>query len=134
MPQRRHSRGSGKGRPLFLATLWMAICVALLCAIAPLGLPSSKLTGSAFNPATTSVVLKARSPAAPQAKRLAGPDGAGLVPLPIPNPFHFAISFMVLPVLCWRLRAAAAPLSSIARAVLSVAPAHLPPARAPPRI
>ncbi|MGC4252706.1 MAG: hypothetical protein QM605_14875 [Sphingobium sp.] len=133
MPQRSHSQGSGKGRPLFFATLWMAICVALLCAIAPLGLPSSKLTGSAFNPATTSVVLKARSPAAPQAKRLVGPDGAGLAPLPISNPFHFAISLLLLAVPRRRIRAAAFS-AYAAEAALSAAPARLPPARAPPRI
>jgi len=50
------------GRRSFIAALWMAIVVALLSALAPLGPPSSRLTGSAFNPATVSVVLKARSP------------------------------------------------------------------------
>jgi hypothetical protein len=51
-----------KGRALFISTLWIVIVVALLSALAPLGPPSSKQTGSAFNPATTSVVLKAKSP------------------------------------------------------------------------
>jgi hypothetical protein len=50
------------GRRSFIAALWMAIVVALLSAVAPLGPPSSRLTGSAFNPASVSVVLKARSP------------------------------------------------------------------------
>lgn len=51
-------------RRSFIATLWMSILVALLSALAPLGPPASRLTGSAFNPATITVVLKARSPVA----------------------------------------------------------------------
>ena len=56
---------TGKGRLPFIASLWAAILVALLCAIAPDGPPSSKLNGSAFSSATTGVVLKARSLPAP---------------------------------------------------------------------
>lgn len=62
------------GRLPFILSLWMAISVALLSALAPLGPPSSRLTGSAFNPATTSVVLKARAQATPVAARAAEPD------------------------------------------------------------
>lgn len=68
-----------KGRLLFILSLWMAIGVALLSALAPLGPPSSRLTGSAFNPATTSVVLKARAQAVPVAAQIAQPDGTGRV-------------------------------------------------------
>lgn len=49
-------------RPPFLMALWIAIVVALVSALAPLGPPSSRVTGSAFNPATTSVVIKAARP------------------------------------------------------------------------
>ena len=65
----------GKGRGLFFAALCMAIVVALFSALAPLGLPSSRLTGSAFNPATTSVILKARSPLLAAGPVLHEPDG-----------------------------------------------------------
>lgn len=65
----------GKGRGLFFAALCMAIVVALFSALAPLGLPSSRLTGSAFNPATTSVILKARSPLVAAGPVLHEPDG-----------------------------------------------------------
>lgn len=60
-----------KGRALFIPTLWLAMMVALLSALAPLGPPSTRQTGSAFNPATTSVVLKTRSPASLEAVRAA---------------------------------------------------------------
>lgn len=64
-------------RLLFLSSLWMAISVALLSALAPLGPPSSRMRGSAFNPATTTVVLKARSVAVQPTIRATEPDGAG---------------------------------------------------------
>lgn len=71
---------SMKGRWLFILTLWMAICVALLSALAPLGPPSSRLTGSAFNPATTSVALKARSSVTPQQASVLDPGPQGDAP------------------------------------------------------
>ena len=70
-----------RGRLLFMLTLWMAISVALLSALTPLGPPSSIATGSAFNPATTGVVLKARTQSAPADYRLTQPDGSGDSPL-----------------------------------------------------
>ena len=70
-----------RGRLLFMLTLWMAISVALLSALTPLGPPSSIATGSAFNPATTDVVLKARTQSAPADYRLTQPDGSGDNPL-----------------------------------------------------
>lgn len=73
-----------KGRLLFVLALWMAISVALLSALAPLGPPSSRVTGSAFNPATTSVVLKARTQSIPVDSRLTDSDGKGHNPLASP--------------------------------------------------
>ncbi|WP_375197195.1 hypothetical protein [Sphingobium sp.] len=69
-----------KGRLLFILSLWMALSVALLSALAPLGPPSSRLTGSAFNPATTAVVLKARAQAIPVTAQVSQPDGDGRLP------------------------------------------------------
>jgi len=130
LPRRRDD--AGKGCPLFLATLWMAICVALLCALAPLGPPSSKLMGSAFNPATTAVVLKARSPAGPQVNRVIRPDGEGLKSLP------YAVPLSVLPILCGFaislcvLHTPNALALHFAKILASTAIGHRPPARAPP--
>ncbi|WP_157219811.1 hypothetical protein [Flavisphingomonas formosensis] len=50
-----------ESRQGFLATAWLALLTALLCALVPDGPPASKTIGSAFNPATTAVPLKARS-------------------------------------------------------------------------
>ena len=69
-------------RLLFILTLWLSLGVALLSALAPLGPPSSRFTGSAFNPATTSVVLKARAHVNPVAVQAMEPDGDGRMPLP----------------------------------------------------
>ena len=75
---------AGQGRLLFILFLWLSLSVAILSALAPLGPPSSRLTGSAFNPATTSVVLKARADANPVFVRAAEPDGDGPASLLIP--------------------------------------------------
>jgi hypothetical protein len=61
----------GKGRDAgdratILAAVWMLIAVTLLSALAPLGPPLSRARGSAFNPATAEVVLRARPPATAQ--------------------------------------------------------------------
>ncbi|WP_028056021.1 hypothetical protein [Sphingobium bisphenolivorans] len=69
-----------KGRLLFILTLWASLGVALLSALAPIGPPSSRLTGSAFNPATLSVVLKGRAHADPVVIRTVDPDGDGRAP------------------------------------------------------
>ncbi len=73
----QNTQGGLNGNVLFIATLWMAICVALLCAVMPMGLPSSKATGSAFSPATTSVVLKSRSIVTPEIVKRAPLPGSG---------------------------------------------------------
>lgn len=112
-----------QGRLLFLLTLWLAIGVALLSALAPLGPPSSRYTGSAFNPATTSVVLKARSLANPVAVRVTEPDG-------VPT----AIALLPVAALIggvWLLR----PVTRFSRpqaSPLSLKPLSRPRARAPP--
>jgi len=60
--QMTHAQLSADGmsapRP-FLAVVWAALLTALLSALLPVGLPHSTTVGSAFNPATTSVALKA---------------------------------------------------------------------------
>lgn len=50
--------GMSAQRP-FLAVVWAALLTALLSALLPVGLPHSTTVGSAFNPATTSVALRA---------------------------------------------------------------------------
>ncbi len=65
------------GRLPVMLALWMLIAVALLSALAPLGPPLSRVTGSAFNPATSDVVLKARAAATPQAVQAHRPGGDG---------------------------------------------------------
>lgn len=54
----RQSDWTAPGR-LFFASVWTALTVALLSALLPIGAPASVSVGSAFNPATTGVVLKA---------------------------------------------------------------------------
>ena len=63
-----------KVRLPFILSLWMAMLVALVSALAPLGPPSSRLTGSAFNPATTSVLIKAGDPGAAPIEKVTEPD------------------------------------------------------------
>ena len=63
-----------KARLPFFLSLWMAMLVALVSALAPLGPPSSRPTGSAFNPATTSVLIKAGDRSAAPVERAREPD------------------------------------------------------------
>src|SRR3546814_3242423 len=63
-------------------TRWRSAGVARLSPLVPLGPPSSRFTGSAFNPATTGVVLKARAHATPLTVQAMEPDGDGRSPLP----------------------------------------------------
>jgi hypothetical protein len=44
---------------IFVAALWVSLATALLSAMLPVGLPLTQSTGSAFNPATTAVALRA---------------------------------------------------------------------------
>jgi hypothetical protein len=41
---------------------WLSVLTILFCAILPMGLPQTAAHGSAFNPATTSVVVLTRTP------------------------------------------------------------------------
>lgn len=44
------------------ATAWVFVLTVLFCAVMPAGLPHTTSQGSAFNPATTSVALRANGP------------------------------------------------------------------------
>ena len=79
-----HGDHGSKSRTLFITALWAAIAVALLSALVPLGPPASRLTGSAFNPATTDVVLKVRTQAVPAVAQVTEPDGDGRAPFSTP--------------------------------------------------
>ncbi|MET0249600.1 MAG: hypothetical protein ABW164_07710 [Sphingobium sp.] len=68
---------AGRGGIAFAASSCLSILIALVCALAPLGLPASVTAGSAFNPATTSVVLKARAPVSARQIEVTRPDGGG---------------------------------------------------------
>ena len=118
------------GRLLFMLTLLMAISVALLSALTPLGPPSSKLTGSAFNPATTGVVLKARTQSIPSGERLALPDRGDSSP-PITPGMQWLVFAMAMLVFVWGSRPL--PRINIARASrVRRTISYRPHARAPP--
>ncbi len=55
--------GLGATRPVRDAALWLALLVALASSLLSGGMPRTTTFGSAFNPATTSVVLKPIRPA-----------------------------------------------------------------------
>lgn len=72
-PVKRMGR-AGANRAAILCAFWTLIAVTLLSALAPLGPPLSQVKGSAFNPATSEVVLKSRAQAVKQAGETARPD------------------------------------------------------------
>ncbi|WP_176596243.1 MULTISPECIES: hypothetical protein [Sphingobium] len=121
---------AGQGRLLFILSLWLSLSVALLSALAPLGPPSSRLTGSAFNPATTSVVLKVRADANPVALRVTEPDGDGRAPLSVPAVIWlWPMALLLAPLLLRPLdRFSASSLSSASFHLLSRQRARAPPA------
>lgn len=80
-------------RAALLAALWTLIAVTLLSALAPIGPPLSRAKGSAFNPATSDVVLKGRAPAAAQMTQAVEPRTDGVPP-------QMAV-LAVLPLLGW---------------------------------
>lgn len=87
-----------KGRLPFIAALWTAIAVAMLSAMLPSGLPLTRVSGSAFDPATSLVVLKARSPGQQVAARASEPDEPAppmavmwMLPVALP-PFAFKLA------------------------------------------
>lgn len=115
----------------FILSLWVAIGVALLSALAPLGPPASRLTGSAFNPATTSVAIKARRPDSPLVAQTAKPDGRDKV-----RPTLAILWLMPLLLLAaeraWLALRSPVPVCSFARR--RPARHSRPPARAPPAL
>lgn len=68
------------GRPWFLLSLWLSLATAILCAVLPAGLPLTRTIGSAFDPSTTIVALRARPPAPTKAVllRIGDADGADI--------------------------------------------------------
>ncbi|MEC3910547.1 hypothetical protein U5A82_08630 [Sphingobium sp. CR2-8] len=120
---------SGKGAYLRLpvvAALWTLILVTLLSALAPLGPPLSRATGSAFNPATADVVLKARAHAAFQAVDASTPTHDGPSP---PLILAVALAIVLLAIHHVRLPGMAGRDRHHPRAF---APARTRHARAPP--
>lgn len=127
----RHITGeTGKGdrqlsRYSLSVALWMLIVVTLLSALAPIGPPLSRPTGSAFNPATSDVVIKARAPTPPQLAQTARMDGDDTPPVLL----FCIIATLVLVASAGRGRAVFA-WSRIAATPLYLSSAHR--ARAPP--
>ena len=118
-------------RLLFMLTLWMAISVALVSALTPLGPPSSRITGSAFNPATTAVVLKARAQSIAHDANLGVPDGDDAKAAT--SIMHWVVLAAATLVAIWLVR----PVSAIAPATAPRARRRLPyrlHARAPPAL
>lgn len=72
-PVKRMER-AGANRAAILCAFWALIAVTLLSALAPLGPPLSRAKGSAFNPATSEVVLKSRAQAVKSAGETTRPD------------------------------------------------------------
>lgn len=77
---RRKERGAGNRAMLFTA-LWTLIAVTLLSALAPLGPPLSRARGSAFNPATSEVAVKARTAIRVETSQARRPDGGNSIPM-----------------------------------------------------
>lgn len=120
--EKRMGRGLSP-RAAIPAALWTLIAVTLLSALAPLGLPLSRATGSAFNPATSEVVLKARAPATGQA--MARRDGDSLPPLAL-----IVATLCLVPGLCRQVLVSR--LGAGRRTPLRPVPVRARRARAPP--
>jgi hypothetical protein len=127
----RHATGqrwNGKGATLrlpVLIALWTLILVTLLSALAPLGPPLSRATGSAFNPATTDVVLKARTQAMLPMVAVPRPDGDGTPPLIL------ALAVAIILLVGQHVRPID-PAARFSHTPRSYAPARTRRARAPP--
>lgn len=122
--QGRHGKGAWR-RLSLPAALWGLIVVTLLSALAPLGPPLSRAKGSAFNPATLDVVLKARAQVAPQAAEAVRPDGDGAPPC------MAALVLGVILLAVWRVRPASG-MSHARRTLSPFAFVRTRRARAPP--
>lgn len=123
---------SGKGAMMrlpILAALWTLLAVTLLSALAPLGPPLSRATGSAFNPATLDVVLKARTQSAAQTVvESPRPDGDGG-----PPPMLLALALAIV-LLGLRHARPAGRVRHHRYSLPSFAPARTRRARAPPAL
>lgn len=108
-----------------LCALWTLILVTLLSALAPLGPPRSRATGSAFNPATADVVLKGRALVPLQMVATPRPDGDGTSPLTL------VVALAAIPLVV-HLVLSAIPAARYRRAIRSFAPVRTRRARAPP--
>ena len=121
---------SGKGAMMrlpILAALWTLLAVTLLSALAPLGPPLSRATGSAFNPATLDVVLKARAqPASQAAVETPRPGGDGASP---PMLLALALAIVLLGI---RHARATGSVARYRAPLRSFTPARTRRARAPP--
>lgn len=119
----RRKGSKGHHRPAILVALWTLIAVTLLSALAPLGPPLSRARGSAFNPATSDVVLKTRPAVRADARPERLPDGKAvpfvgiLAVLPI-----LALTPFVMPAFFKRRRASASVPASLRRTGRSRAP------------
>ncbi|WP_420146190.1 hypothetical protein [Sphingobium sp.] len=109
--------------PVALLTL---IAVTLLSALAPLGPPLSRVTGSAFNPATAEVVLKGRAQAVSQLAQPARPDGGDGAP-----PMIVALALAIV-LLTLHFVRPTCPLSAYRANIRAFAPVRTRRARAPP--
>lgn len=125
---KRHRAEGMAARWPFIAALWTLIAVALLSALAPLGPPLSRVTGSAFNPATADVVLKARAPVSSDLVQALLPDGAGR-DIPVSAAWWAVVT---MPLLFWRVAVSGRPFAADVRplrsALLSRRRARAPPA------
>ncbi|MGE6690829.1 MULTISPECIES: hypothetical protein [Sphingobium] len=130
MRQDTGSWWSGKGAMMrlpILAALWTLLAVTLLSALAPLGPPLSRATGSAFNPATLDVVLKARAqPASQTAVETPRPGGDGASP-----PMLLALALAIV-LLAIRHARATGSVARYRAPLRSLTPARTRRARAPP--
>ncbi|MDR7153637.1 hypothetical protein J2W40_000434 [Sphingobium xenophagum] len=118
------ARGPTSRRTVF-AVLWTLILITLLSALAPIGPPLSRPTGSAFNPATSDVVIKARTPASPQMAQAVRTDGDDM---PTAVLFGCLVTLVVLVGLCRRIM----PFGPERIGLASIPLVRAHPARAPP--
>lgn len=60
---------------LFVIASWASLLTAIVCATMPAGLPASRSVGSAFDPSTTIVVLRSKSPVEAKSAVVRADDG-----------------------------------------------------------
>ena len=76
---RRQRAGGLRVQLAFLLSLWLSLATAVVSAVAPSGLPSTRSVGSAFDPSTTIVALRSRPPVEAKTAilRIGEGDGTG---------------------------------------------------------